>query len=366
MPARLRARLALGLGATLLALLLAEELLGGPLRPELASTRDAAWQARQRQLDRTLYEADAELVYMPRPGASLDMDYGPAAFSAQGLREERTVSPEPTAGVSRVALLGDSLVWGELLAREQALPAVLDRRLGPAVEVLNFGVSGYDTVQEAAWYRRQVRSFAPDHLVLVFCLNDLLTMSGPFHLHATEAQRAAYAAERAWLDAAAPVRNETVSALWLAERSGEGSQVLAALRHVRRWHGLFTLPGGYVDEILLSFSDHERVARMEAALALLGRELEADGVSATLVVSPALYWWHRYPWTGVHDTVRAAGEAAGFEVVDPVAGWLGQDPEPLRFPGDNLHYTPAGIERLADVLTPVLQRRLRERTPSPP
>lgn len=359
-------RLALALGGSLLALLLAEQLLGGPLRPELARERDAAWQARQEHLYATLYEADAELVYVPRPGASVVMDYGIAAFSGQGLREHRQVGRSPPEGVQRVAVLGDSLVWGELLAREDTLPAVLEGRLEGAAEVLNFGVSGYDTVQELGWYRRQVRAFAPDHLVLLFCLNDLLTMSGPFHLYASSEARMAYAAERAWIEGEAPLRNETISRLWLTERTGEGSQVLAALRHVGRWHRLFTLPGGYVDEILLSFAHEARAGRMERALAELGEALDADGVSGTVVISPALYWWHRYQWGGAHERVRRAAEAAGLAVVDPMAQWAGEDPTPLRFEGDNLHYTPAGIERLADVIAPVLEEEIRERAAIPP
>ena len=259
-----------------------------------------------------------------------------------------------------MAVLGDSLVWGELLAREHTLPALLDARLGSRAEVLNFGVSGYDTVQEARWYTRQVRPFEPDVVVLVFCLNDLLTMSGPLQLYASPPRKRAYELERAWVEAQAPVRNESISRLWLEERRGEGSQLMAAVHHVQRWHQLFTLPGGYTDELLLSFSDPARVRRMEAALTQLGKDLDADGVRGLVVISPALYWWHRYQWWGPHEVVTQAAEAAGLEVLDPMRQWEGQDHEELRFAGDNLHYTPAGMERLADAVQPALEAILDE------
>ncbi|MCB9795263.1 MAG: hypothetical protein H6741_21380 [Alphaproteobacteria bacterium] len=350
-----RRSLAVGLGAVA-ALALAEFLLGGPLRPELTQDRGPAWQATTREMHAALHQADPELVYVPRPGAAVQMDYGLAAFNQQGLREPGEVALQPDR--PRVLVLGDSLVWGELLAPEATLPAQLDTALGPEVEVLNLGVTGYDTVQEAGWYRRRGRALQPDLVLLVFCLNDLLAMSGPLHVYGSEADLARHAQERAWLEAQAPLRNESVSRLWFEERSGGGSQLAAALRHAWRWHRLFTLPGGYVDELLLSARDPARVARMQGAMQQLGADLEADGAQGVLLISPALYWWHDYKWGALHQLAREAGEQAGFVVLDPIEAWRGGDPEPLRFPGDNLHYTPEGIERLRAFTAPHLAARL--------
>jgi lysophospholipase L1-like esterase len=354
-------RAALAVAATVGAVVFAERLLGGPLRPQITVERDAAWQEATRAMHLALHEADGELIYVPRPGARVEMDYGVAAFNDQGLREEGHVPEAPGSDV-RVAVLGDSLVWGELLAREDAVPAALDRALGEGFEVLNFGVTGYATAQEAGWYRRTVRRFSPDVVVVVFCLNDFLVMSGPLHLYGDAAAEEAWAAERAWLDAVAPIRNETVSAAWLRERRGPGSQVLAAVRHVWRWHRLFSMPGGYVDEIRLAAGSASRASAVRAGLAQLGEDLAADGVPGVLVVSPALYWWHRYQWDDVHADVRAMAEGAGFEVVDPIEAWRGGDPAPLRFGGDNLHYTPEGARRIAAVIAP----RVRARAPIRP
>lgn len=341
----LRRLLALA-GGAVVAVLVGESLLAGPFRPEVHTLRDEAWRDALHTMHSALYQPDLELVYVPRPGSAVAMEYGEAAFTTQGLREAGEVGP-PGAD-RRVLVVGDSLVWGELLPREQAFPAALDAALGEGFEALNLGVSGYDTAQEAGWYLRAGRPLRPDVVVVVYCLNDTLIQSGPYEVYADAAGHEALAAERAWLDAAAPVRNETVNRLWWEDRGG--SQLLAALRHLWRWHGLHTLPGGYVDDYLLAARDPARVARTTAALADLGAAIHADGARAVLVVSPALYWWHRYQWGEVHEVVHAAGVAAGFEVVEPLDAWRGEDPTPFRFPGDNLHYTAAGTRRLADVV----------------
>jgi hypothetical protein len=339
------------------AVALAEVLLGGPLRPPVVSERDAAWQARTTELHTLLYMPDEELGYVPRPGAALEMDYGPAAHNRQGMREPTEIVRDHER--PRLAVLGDSLVWGELLAEGDSLPSQLEARLG-GVEVLNFGVSGYDTVQEAAWYRRAVRPLEPDAVVLVFCLNDLLTMSGPLQIHGGTERAKAYEQERSWLDGLQPFRNETVSQRWLEARSGSGSQVWAALEHAWSWHRLFTLPGGYVDEPLLSLRDPARVQAFREALSRLGGDLAQDGVRAQLLISPGLYWWHRYPWEPLHELVREAGAEAGFEVLDPLPDLRHRSPRGWRFEGDNLHYTPLGMASLADWLAP------RVSLPGPP
>jgi lysophospholipase L1-like esterase len=319
-----------------------------PLGADTLAARPPAFWERIAEMHAAIYRrsADPALVYEPRPGASLEMEYGPAGFSEQGLRGPAAVSQAPGAA-ARVAVLGDSLVWGELVAAEDSLPARLQGRLGPGYEVLNFGVSGYDTTQELAWYRAKVRGFRPDALVLVFCLNDLMTLSGPLQIYATPTERAAYERERAAFDAAAPVRNETLQRRYLDELT-RGPRLRAVLTHLWRWHRLNTF-GGYIDEYLLSARDPARVARLEAALAALGAQARADGAAPALVIAPGVYWWHRYPWGELHALARAAGERAGFAVIDPLPAWqrAGLDPARWRFEGDNLHYNAAGNEGLA-------------------
>ncbi len=352
LPRATSRRLLALLGGLLVGLFIVEKLLGGPLRPDLDAGRDADWQTATRAMHAALHQADDALVYVPRPGASVQMAYGRAAFNAQGLRED---GPVGAPGEDRrVLVLGDSLVWGELLPREAALPAALDRALGPGHEVLNLGVTGYDTAQELGWYLRTGRPLQPDVVVLVFCLNDLFVQSGPFQIHADAEARAAWAAERAAFDRQAPLRNETVNQLWWEERRGDGLQVAAALRHSLRWHRLFTMPGGYIDEVLLAARDPARIARLHSDLLALGQAIRDDGAQPVLVISPGLYWWHRYQWTEVHDAVRQGAEAAGFRVVEPLEAWRGEDPTPFRFPGDNLHYTEHGTERLAAVIATAL------------
>jgi lysophospholipase L1-like esterase len=98
--------------------------------------------------------------------------------NAEGLRGPE-VEVGKRSGVRRVAVLGDSIAFGYWVAEEDTLARQLEVVLGeaqeegPPVEVLNFGVPGYNLDQEIETLRSRVLPFEPDVVVLAFCLNDL-------------------------------------------------------------------------------------------------------------------------------------------------------------------------------------------------
>jgi hypothetical protein len=67
---------------------------------------------------------------------------------------------------TRVAMLGDSFVFGDNVAPYQTLPKALERALGPGFEVWNFGIAGDGPDQSYARMLRDVLRFAPDLIVL--------------------------------------------------------------------------------------------------------------------------------------------------------------------------------------------------------
>ena len=74
-------------------------------------------------------------------------------------------------------MLGDSITFGNSVAWDQTFSYVLQQQLNEragrrAFEVLNLGVSGYNTAQELATLRELGLNFSPDLIVLNVCLND--------------------------------------------------------------------------------------------------------------------------------------------------------------------------------------------------
>jgi lysophospholipase L1-like esterase len=116
------------------------------------------------------YRYDAELGWFPREGEARTFVGSRTIHvrhNAAGFRDaEHGAKTRP-----RLALLGDSFVWGYDAEAEERFGERLQARL-PAWEVLNLGVSGYGTDQEYLLARRVLPDLRPDVVVLFFSLND--------------------------------------------------------------------------------------------------------------------------------------------------------------------------------------------------
>ena len=95
--------------------------------------------------------------------------YAQSYFDSNGMREpELTISKPPNT--YRVALLGDSMVEGLQVPIEKTFGQILSNRLShsgaPQIQILNFGTSGYSTVQEYLQLKKLVFKYKPDLVLL--------------------------------------------------------------------------------------------------------------------------------------------------------------------------------------------------------
>jgi hypothetical protein len=116
------------------------------------------------------------------PGASyvnnvnVDGEAIPVSYNAEGWRDRPHAKYKPE-GVVRVLVLGDSFMEANHVRFEDALPARLEHLISTAerrIEVINFGVSGYGTLQEYLVFKAFGRQYQPDVVALAMYLsNDL-------------------------------------------------------------------------------------------------------------------------------------------------------------------------------------------------
>jgi hypothetical protein len=118
--------------------------------------------------------ADPSVGYELRPG-SRD---GKTRISSAGLRD-REYEPTAAPNTWRLAAIGDSITYGSGVPQEAGfsaqLEALLDARrtdTAPRIEVLNFGVPGYNVEQVVARLATLAPRFAPNAIVYGYALND--------------------------------------------------------------------------------------------------------------------------------------------------------------------------------------------------
>lgn len=108
---------------------------------------------------------NSTLFYVPR--ANLSKPFSNREFrtlvtiNSQSMRDREYGLKKP-AGVKRIAMLGDSFVFGWGVENKEIFTEILEDRYLKNVEALNFGVSGYDARQEVERLKEEGLKFGPD------------------------------------------------------------------------------------------------------------------------------------------------------------------------------------------------------------
>lgn len=245
------------------------------------------------------------------------------SLGQRGPEVERAKAP----GTFRVVAIGDSLTFGYGAPQEGIWPAALERVLQPdaarlgarTVQVLNLGVSAYNSADEARVLEAKALDLDPDVIVVGYFLND--------------PQVAPLQALQRWF---------REPALW--ERSH-------LLRLVDAWrfarakerHG----NDGYRNLHDPSGSDWAMVVE---AFASMHRAASARGVPvlvATLPAFPPGPTWDGYPWSDLHAQVLAAARAQGLDAFDTVPAFQADGRRPKDLCVDFEHPNGAGAEVIA-------------------
>ncbi|BCA56891.1 hypothetical protein W02_40310 [Nitrospira sp. KM1] len=108
-------------------------------------------------------------------GKSRTSERGPYLSSVEGLRSGRAGESfeRPSPGC-RIALLGDSFTFGEVVPYEDTWGYRMQQRLGSQCQILNFGVGGYGVDQMYLRYLQDVRAWRPDLVILGFIDHDVI------------------------------------------------------------------------------------------------------------------------------------------------------------------------------------------------
>lgn len=124
--------------------------------------------------------------HVPNSGGLWYSEYGEyqadVHINARGLRD-REIGYEDPRNAYRILVLGDSYAEGLHVALEETFAKQLETHLADGerpVEVINGGVSGWGTDQEAIFYAIEGFRYEPDLvLLLLFTRNDVLNNHGP-------------------------------------------------------------------------------------------------------------------------------------------------------------------------------------------
>lgn len=93
-------------------------------------------------------------------------------LNGQGFRD-REMNVSKPSGAYRIAVVGDSLTFGNGIPSDARFSELLGVALGAGFEVLNFGHPGNNTPEETAVIRQAVRRYSPDFILVQWFVNDV-------------------------------------------------------------------------------------------------------------------------------------------------------------------------------------------------
>lgn len=257
-------------------------------------------------------------------------------------------APVAPPDVRRLVVLGDSVAFGGSLPEDQTMPALLEVGLGAGWQVWNLAFPGYNTHQEAAALEHFGPTLQPDHVLVVWVINDAASLEMP--------------------RGGAP----DGPALYV-QRQVHLLPGLDPQRQVALWNrsALFRVVGdawagatGSEEAILLEEREHR------VAIRRIGEQARALGADVTWASFPPLLdypGWQEparpgrpaVPWVRDPAWIASRDEAQAqcFEVVDLTAAFAGHRPSEVRL--DDLHPNAKGNRIAAEYLVPRIGRRVQ-------
>ena len=285
------------------------------------------------------------LVFELRPGAiaRAEVEY---RVNADGLRGPETTVEKPH-GVQRIVVLGDSIAFGYWVAERDGFPRQLEGLLaghtpGARVEVLDFGVPGYNLDQEIETLRARALAFSPDVVVVAFCLNDL---EGLFSYELGLVQDRTARGRSAWGRVREAMLRRSLFFSWVEYR-------LSELEARRR----FVEAKNPLEGPLYAEAVSQQKAAIEGKFAVLRAILQARGIPGLVVIFPTLgRRFENYPYGELHQAVAQAAQRSALGALDLRDCYAGYDYRELRV--DVVHPSPLGHRVAAHAIRDALCAR---------
>jgi len=267
---------------------------------------------------------------------------------------DRTRDRVKPDGTFRIAVVGDSLTFGYGVALDATFAALLEQRLprehgGRGFQVLNLGVSGYNPYTEAALLRGVVLGYAPDLVLVQFCINDLNDPT--LHFDASMMLALGAIPVEAFPDPSARVVHPGSA----PSPGGLAGRLCSVSRLCERATHALAPATGHAD-LVAALAPHESPS--DAELAWLGRiyrgmadDARARGAKLAVVVFP---WETQLAGTGpepLQEALATFGERAGILVIDLLPAFrraAAESAEPLFL--DLWHPTARGHAVAADAI----------------
>jgi GDSL-like lipase/acylhydrolase family protein len=241
-----------------------------------------------------------------------------------GMRDDEP-RPGTDETLHRIVVLGDSYTFGFGVPGEATYSNVLERLLNEKskakqFEVLNFGVGGYSTHDEALVLEYKGMRWNPEMVILGYVLND------------------------PEIDPIQPLQQYYQKISWW-----QYSNVLRLVARVKNYLDVMELgDGDYIKYLHADRRKWRSVLQGFDKIASLARERK---IPVLVLIFPLMRTpWAEYPYRNLHQQVANAAKGKGLYVIDLYAPFLRYTPEELRVSLEDEHPSSLAHQLTADAV----------------
>lgn len=259
------------------------------------------------------------LGYELEPDTDLVKEDRRLHINRYGLRED---SDDLAEGKQKLAILGDSVVFGVSHSQERTIPALVQQEIDPSgdrIKVLNFSVGGYAIAQLLVQLEEKDRIYDVDAVVYLLNFND-------FARHDSIYEGADNGMYRTYVRPTLMSPFFVRKAIYRMKKGGKNGS--------EGWYRWFYE------------GNEERGQAILAEMARMGRE-QGFRFGVVLLPSGLSYTDAGYGLRDLHERLGEFLAAEGIPYVDPV-DLFGQDLESYYDPTDHFH--DAGNEKMASLI----------------
>lgn len=269
-------------------------------------------------------------LWEPTPSADVVEDGVRYTINSNGFRDYE-YPVEKKKGVFRIAVIGDSVAWGEGVDLADSYPKVIEKRLRERhgsidTEVLNFGVRGVGPKQYLSILKERVLKYNPDLIVFGYTLNDIRSSSiyeRPILM---------------WL------LQHSYFADFIAVRAG---QLLWTLNYTT--HGESSRKF-YFDDHLRMYEDKEKLWKLKNVLKEIRGVLREEGIGSLLIICP---FEAQLAQNGPHtlqDVLATICKEVGIPFFDPLSDFQKYNKNRLFLEGGTVHFSQYGNRAMGEII----------------
>jgi lysophospholipase L1-like esterase len=326
------------------------------------------WRADQEYILRPSVYPD--LQYELTPGARGGLSENDRPINSQGFR-----GPEPLSSPSGkvVIVLGDSIAFGNSMLSDDTFANQLQQRMDSGkqdVEILNFGVGGYDILQEVSLLEIRGLKYHPKLVVLTYCLNDISIAST--NLEQIEWRRSQSFLYRSRLMQFVLANIEKIRLKrWLKHMNQP------EVFHRSYEHQIDGIGDDEVELLNLMkqaptypsttyYGDRDRIGRLRFSFRKLANMSKENDFQVAIMIVPLLIGdAETYTHRTAHRIVEMEARRAGFDTIDLTDVFMRAGIRNLTSEfGDIIHPNKRGHTIMADLLSEYVVNHLKEQPAS--